>query len=253
MKRSTVVIILLFILIGGAQSQKSYQQEFLVFHNMLMKPDTMLFSFWQQGDTVNVKRIIHQYVPMQNNSKTMDFSFRQGETEDAVQGSRLFNGKNIQYRFGTEKYLVRNDTLYKFVLTNRLSRDSLNTLFGHGENPKYFNKLEYQNNLKIIEKNRVQIKKVLYFQGMFEDGKKRFISPGEECADTISLNKRWQAKGKTYFAISVNFDCLKYPKKEKLILDNTFRFHAFDRKYLSRQMKPFSVVKPFKGRFFLKN
>lgn len=246
------VLILLFGIFFSAGSQESYQKDFLVFHNMMMKPDTMLFSFWYQDDTLNVKRIIHQHVPMESTGDKVNFSFRRKAPQDAVEGSKLFNGKRISYSFGTEKYLVRNDTLYKFVQTNRLSRDSLDVLFGHGKNPGYFNKIEYRNNLQIIKDNRIRVKKILFFSGMFDGDKNKYILQGENCADTIFLRKRWEGKDITYYAISVTFNCLKYKKEEHLILDDDFQLHAFDKKYLDKQMKPFVDIKPFKGIYFLK-
>jgi len=251
MAKQIVLIIFFTTLLTGLKSQETYQQNFLVFHNMLMKPDTMLFSFWHSGDTMKVKRILHQYVPMESTGQKMDFSFRRNQTFDAVKGSKLFNGKRIQYRFGTEKYLLRNDTLYKFILTNRLSRDSLDVLFGHGNNPKYFNKLDYQNNLAIIKENRIRIKKVIFYKGMF-DNKKEHLLHGEKCTDTISLRRKWKNEGTSFYAITLNFNCLKYPKSETLIVDNNFRIHAFGRKYLSTEMTPYVQIKPFKARYFLK-
>lgn len=251
MAKQIVLIIFLTAVFTGLKGQENYQQNFLVFHNMLMKPDTMLFSFWKSGDTMKVKRILHQYAPMESTGKKMDFSFRQNQRIDAVEGSKLFNGKRIKYRFGTEKYLIRNDTLYKFILTNRLSRDSLDVLFGHGNNPKYFNKLEYQNNLEIIKRNRIRIKKVLFYKGMF-DNKKEHLIHGKKCTDTIHLRKQWKIEGQSFYAIALNFNCLKYPKSETLIVDENFQIHAFGRKYLSTEMTPYVNIKPFKARFFLK-
>lgn len=34
-----------------SRSQEMYQQDFLVYHNMLMQPDTMIFAFWNDEDT----------------------------------------------------------------------------------------------------------------------------------------------------------------------------------------------------------
>lgn len=248
-------VFVIAFLIGGisyAGAQDSYQREYLVFHNMLMKPDTVLFSFWHAGDTLNVKRIIHNYVPM-NNSKTAGFNFRQQNKGNAVNGPRVFSGKHLMYRFGTEKYIVSNDTLYHFLRTNKLSRDSLETLFGHESRSGEFNAIQYRQNLRTIRQNQTTTKKVLFHPEMFGKGESLYVSQGRDCADSLLLRKKWQTDNKTYYAVEAHFHCLKYPKKTYFIIDSRLRFHAFDRQYIDKKIAPYVVIKPFKGNYFLKN
>lgn len=252
MKKQLLVIIFLITAMELIKAQESYQSEYLVFHNMLMKPDTVLFSFWQTGDTLNVKRIIHNYFPM-NNSKTAGFNYRQQSSGNAVSGPRVFSGKHLMYRFGIKKYIISNDTVYHFLRTNSLSRDSLKTLFGHNSKPGEFNEIQYRQNLQIIRQNQTTTKKVLFHPGMFREGEKQYISAGRDCADSLLLRNKWQANNKTYYAVEAHLNCLKYQKKSYFIIDSQLRFHAFERQYIDRKMKPYITIKPFKGKYFLKN
>ncbi|MCF8232337.1 MAG: hypothetical protein K9J27_09120 [Bacteroidales bacterium] len=246
-----LLLCLIISLNGSLNGQENQQKDFLVFHNNLMKPDTMRFAFWRQGDTLKVRRIIHQHVPIEGRGDKLDFSYKRENNKNLVEGARVFNGKRLQYRYGTEAYLLQNDTLYKFVQTNRLSRDSLDALFGHGKERRNYSKRNYRRNLQIIKDNNIRIKKVIFHRGMFEKGENPYLNKGDDCADTLILRNRWKKGGKTYYAITARFNCLKYPKKEHYIVDNQMNLRAFDKKYIDKALTPFLKIKPFKGRYFL--
>ncbi|MCF8308044.1 MAG: hypothetical protein K9I68_03450 [Bacteroidales bacterium] len=244
-----LLIVPIYLSLSGQENQ---QKEFLIFHSNLMKPDTMRFAFWHQGDTLKVRRIIHEHVPIEGKGDKLNFSYKKKNDKNIVDGAKVFSGKRLKYRYSTEKYLTRNDTLYKFVQTNRLSRDSLDALFGHSKDHRIYSKRTYRRNLQIIKNNKVRIKKVLFHPGMYKKVENPYIKKSENCADTMVLRKRWKKGERTYYAITAKFNCLKYPKKEHYIVDNKMNIRAFDRKYIDKEMTPFLNVKPFKGRYFLK-
>jgi hypothetical protein len=228
-----------------------YQQDYLVYHNMLMQPDTMRFAFWSNDDTLFVKKIIKQYVPtVEESVNTM--SFQSEKDQNTVEGSRLFNGMKIRYTYDNEKFLLSGDTLYKFVITNKLSSDSINALFGRGKDADPFNKSQYLRNLQIIAQNRMEEKKVMYHPGFFTRENTKVIQTKKNCPDTLKVNRKWQSGNKTYQKISLSYNCGSYHTTTSVIIDQNNKFYGFDGKYISLEMSPFLQTKPFKSRYFLK-
>lgn len=232
-------------------AQDMYQQDFLVYHNMLMQPDTMTFAFWRNADTLMVKRIIKQQVPTVEESVN-SLNFQSEKNQNTVEGAKLFNGMKIRYTYDNEQYLISGDTLYKFVITNKLSADSINSLFGRGRQGQRFNKTKYLRNLKIIAQNRIKVKKVLFHPGFFQQETTRVVDAGYNCPDTLKLLRQWQSGNKKYYKISLAYNCGSYHSSTSIILDDHYKMYGFDGKYIDRQLSPFLEKKPFKSRYFLK-
>ncbi|MGM0566904.1 MAG: hypothetical protein ACQESX_09130 [Bacteroidota bacterium] len=243
---------LLFLLPLISWGQDTRQSEFLVYHNMLMKPDTMVFSFWKNQDTLIVKRIMQQYVPTAE-EEAHRTSYRNTSSSNAVKGSKLFNGKNITYFFGEEKHLISNDTLYKFVTTNKLSADSIDVLFGRKDNTSSYRKKNYKRNLKIIEENRQLTKKPVYYPGIFSQHKAIEIENHTDCPDKIELINQWTGDNKTYRKVRLTYGCNNYRKSITLLFDDGYNLYGFDEKYIDKSMNRFLQKKPFKAKYHLKN
>lgn len=234
-----------------SRSQEMYQQDFLVYHNMLMQPDTMRFAFWNDEDTLFAKRIIKQYVPtVEESVNTM--SFQSEKNQNTVEGSRVFNGMKIRYTYDNEKFLISGDTLFKFVITNKLSSDSINALFGRGNDTDPFNKSQYLRNLQIIAQNRMEEKKVMFHPDFFTRENFKVIKTKKNCPDTLKVHRKWQSGNKTFQKVSLSYNCGSYHTTTSVILDQDYRIYGFDGKYISGELSAFLQQKPFKSRYFLK-
>ena len=242
----------LFLLPLISWGQDMRQSEFLVYHNMLMQPDTMMFSFWKNQDTLFVKRIIQQYVPTAK-QEALKTNYRNASSSNAVKGSKLFNGKNITYYFGEEKHLISGDTLFKFVTTNKLSADSIDVLLGRKENIPSYSKKNYKNNLKIIAANRQLTKKPVYYPGIFAQDKIIELETRHDCPDKIELINQWTDKGNTYRKVRLTYGCNAYRKSITLLFDNNYNLFGFDEKYVAKTLSRFLQSKPFKAKYHLKN
>ncbi len=243
---------MLFLLPLISWGQDMRQSEFLVYHNMLMKPDTMMFSFWKNQDTLYVKRIIQQYVPKAE-EETLKINYRETSSDNTVKGSKLFNGKRITYYFGEEKHLVSGDTLCKFVTTNKLSADSIDALFGREGDKRSFSKRNYKRNLEIIAENRQFTKKPVYYPGIFSEQKTIEFENRHNCPDKIELLNHWDHDNKTYRKVRLTYGCNAYRKSITLIFDQDYNLYGFDEKYIDKTMSRFLQNKPFKAKYRLKN
>lgn len=232
--------------------QEMRQSDFLVHHSMLMKPDTMMFSFWKSGDTLHVKRILQQYVPTTEES-AQGFHYRNEHGKEAVKGSRLFNGKRITYFFGEEKYLISGDTLYKFVMENRLSADSLDALFGRNRHHSGFRKSEYERNLEIIANNRVTKKKIIFHPGFFGNSTEKVLTRSGTCPDTLKMLRHWRDKQKKYYHVQLIYNCSGYRQTNTILFDDSYNLLGFDKTYIDRRLSPYLKGTPFKGHYFLKD
>ncbi len=242
---------LLFLLPLVSWGQDMRQSEFLIYHNMLMKPDTMMFSFWKNEDTLFAKRIIQQYVPTAE-EKALRTNYRNTSSENAVKGSKLFNGKRITYFFGEEKHLVSGDTLYKFVVTNKLSADSIDVLLGRKNNTRSYRKSNYERNLKIIADNRQLVKKPIFYPGIFDSQKAKEFQNPNSCPDKVELLNQWTHQKKTYRQVRFAYGCNAYRQSITLLFDDDYHLLGFDEKYIDKTMSRFLQSKPFKAKFNLK-
>jgi|GEM_PF-1437727 hypothetical protein len=251
MKKITVA---LFVMAMSCvvMAQEMRQSDFLVYHNMLMKPDTMLFSFWKSGDTLHIKRILQQYVPSTEEA-ARGFNYRDEQGKDAVKGSRLFNGKEITYFFDQEKYFIAGDTLFKFVITNRLSADSINVLFGRKSQGRRFSKSNYERNLKIIADNRVTEKKKIFHPDFFKKQNQKVIKNPGECPDTLKLINYWSDAGKTYYQVELTYNCKGYEQTTTVLFDKSYNLLGFDKTYIDKRLSQYLKPAPFKGHYFFKD
>ncbi|MEA3505773.1 MAG: hypothetical protein U9R32_11365 [Bacteroidota bacterium] len=251
MIKKAVFTFLTLIISFASFSQDVKAKKFLILHNMLSQPDTVTFYFWQDADTLFAKKITNQFVPTREDDLKI-LSYKQQYGDNVITGSKLFNGKNILYRVEDEKFFISGDTLYKEITTNKLSADSLKILFQENVNPINFKKSRYQANLQIISKNRTKRKIVLFHPSLFAKSNTSKIKHKKECFDTVELIKKWEYNKTTYYYISFYSDCSISKKRHYFIFDREYNFYAFDNKYISLDLAPQAVIKPFKGSFTIR-
>jgi|LZCG01.1.fsa_nt_gb hypothetical protein len=227
--------------------QEVNERPFLIFHNMLMKPDTLPFYFWQDGDTLFMKRIIEQYVPTVDETA---FGIPARIRKNYIEGSRLFNGKNILYRYFTDKFIRSGDSLWVFVVTNTLSNDSIEALLGSNQSSQTFNKTNFLKNLQIIKKNQSLQKKLLFSPHMFEN-QKQMVLPGT-CPDSVILKKNWKHKNHQLYRIIHAYNCGRFHVRRSYIIDDLLQIYAAEGKYIDIRLSESIDIKPFKGTFDLK-
>jgi len=249
MLKKTLILLLLSILSYTSISQEINSKQFLIMHNMLSCPDTVTFYFWQESDTLFARKIVHEFTPTREDDLKI-MSFKQQYGDNVITGAKLFNGKNILYRIDTEKFIIKHDTLYKEIICNKLSVDSIKTLFGDSKS-KTFNESEFQKNMEIISNNRSKRKIILFHPTLFEKENK-YVTKNNSCSDTITLIKKWQKNDTTYYVISYSSDCSLYSTQKSFIIDDKYNFYAFDKKYLALDFAPQTIIKPFRPTFKLK-
>ncbi|MDZ7776868.1 MAG: hypothetical protein U5L09_15305 [Bacteroidales bacterium] len=134
-----ITVALLVMAMSCVVMAEMRQSDFLVYHPTADEARRLCFSF--SGKAV-IRCTSKESFAVCASTKSYGALIIAMARMNTMKGSRLFNGKEITYFFDQEKYFIAGDTLFKFVITNRLSADSIDVLFGRKSKNRRFSKSE---------------------------------------------------------------------------------------------------------------
>ncbi len=245
MDRFTFLLIISLILPTGILAQIE-KQDFIILNKLLPEPDTVTFETRHSENSFTVRKIVKHH------SKTKEeithYKVIQEWGKKYLGDKRLFDGKILVHEMGIQNFLVSGDTLYQVIKGNRLSKDSLNVLFGNDIDPHKYDRKILEGYLQIIQDNNIEMKVALYHPSFFKENPAVMLKKAKDCMNLIKLEKSWVHNGKMYYAILADYGCYSFPQTFSYIIDEDLRIVGFEKKYISTEIAPLFTFRPYMGR-----
>jgi len=205
------------------------------------------YKIWKNQDTINIKR--QWGYSLFEPEKVDEYVVKKYAKEDYFIGQPYDDGRTAVYFYNTEKYLLRNDTLYTYLKKNKLSIDSITKLvvchrITNSDTSKYLN---------ILKKNTYNTYDVLFYKGIGcnETGRLKVYYQHK-----VELDGYWVTDFGTFFKI-VLFDKTDFSRgncshRTEYFINDKFEIYGIDSEYKRVEAFKLEQMEPDMKKYKLK-
>ena len=195
--------------------------------------DSIVFFYTKSGDTLTYYTSGGSIAC--NNKEFKKFENKKGYGKFIQKGPILSDGRTMVYFLTKNTFLIRNDSLFEWNETCRLSEDSIKNLQSIYELSQTIKEREKVS--KIKKKNSSLGFVFIFSPSLFKSGiEQSVIDNGNSCPNMITLISKWSIMSTDYYRIEISNNCGIWGHRWGYVITNDFKFIAFGG-YGSKELK----------------
>lgn len=186
--------------------------------------DSVLFFYSKSGDTLTYWTL-GMSTPYEK-KELKKIEKQKGYGKFLQKGLTLSDGRVTIHKLSPKQFLIRNDSLFQWSESYRLSEDSMKTLKTIYESSK--TQKEREGLAKIIKDNTEFHFVFIFSPTLFDNGVKQVIRDRQsKCSNTVTLLSKWSTEKTDYYRFEITNDCGIWGHRWGYVVSRQFDFVTF--------------------------